>query len=101
MAVNEISDAIEPDSGYSMQDIIMNVAGAAFSALRNTTPGMKEKLAFKLEIVPNDQIYSHVGKKHYEPRKWVRENYGNANSGKRFFKFIRDNFADRVALPKG
>ncbi|MAF30163.1 MAG: hypothetical protein CL820_03470 [Croceicoccus sp.] len=71
MAVNEISDAIEPDSGYSMQDIIMNVAGAAFSALRNTTPGMKEKLAFKLEIVPNDQIYSHVGKKHYEQQRFM------------------------------
>lgn len=71
MAVNEISDAIEPDSGYSMQDIIMNVTGAAFSALRNTTPGLKEKLAFKLEIVPNDQIYSHVGKKHYAQQRFM------------------------------
>lgn len=71
MALNEVSDAIEPDSGYSMQDITMNVAGAAFSVLRNTVPGLKEKVAFKLEIIPNGQIYSHVGKKHYEQQRFM------------------------------
>lgn len=71
MAINEISDAIEPDSGYSMQDVTMNVAGAAFSVLRNTVPGLKEKLAFKLEIVPNSQIYSHVGKRHYQQQRFM------------------------------
>lgn len=71
MALNEISDAIEPDSGYSMQDITMNIAGAAFSVLRNTVPGLKEKLAFKIEIMPNDQIYSHAGKPHYEQERFM------------------------------
>ncbi|HUD28591.1 MAG TPA: DUF2279 domain-containing protein [Novosphingobium sp.] len=71
MALNEVSDAIEPDSGYSMQDITMNVAGAAFSVLRNTVPGLKEKLAFKLEIIPNDHIYSHVGKEHYAQQRFM------------------------------
>ncbi|MEE4453616.1 DUF2279 domain-containing protein [Novosphingobium resinovorum] len=71
MALNEVSDAIEPDSGYSMQDITMNIAGATFSVLRNTVPGLKEKLAFKLEIIPNGQIYSHVGKKHYEQQRFM------------------------------
>lgn len=71
MALNEISDGIEPDSGYSMQDITMNVAGAAFSVLRNTVPGLKEKVAFKIEIMPNDQIYSHVGKKHYAQQRFM------------------------------
>eukprot|EP00747_Dinoflagellata_sp_TGD_P063086 gnl/TRDRNA2_/TRDRNA2_153301_c0_seq1.p1 gnl/TRDRNA2_/TRDRNA2_153301_c0~~gnl/TRDRNA2_/TRDRNA2_153301_c0_seq1.p1 ORF type:complete len:553 (-),score=92.43 gnl/TRDRNA2_/TRDRNA2_153301_c0_seq1:10-1668(-) len=37
---------------------------------------------------------------HYEPRKWVHENYGNENSGKRLYEFVKDNFADRVKLPK-
>lgn len=49
----------------------MNVAGAAFSVLRNTVPGLKEKVAFKLEIIPNGQIYSHVGKKHYEQQRFM------------------------------
>lgn len=71
MALNEISDAIEPDSGYSMQDIAMNVAGATFSVLRNTVPGLKEKLAFKIEIVPNHQIYSRTGKPHYEQQRFM------------------------------
>lgn len=71
MAINEISDAIEPTSGYSMQDITMNITGAAISVLRNTVPGLKEKFAFKLEIMPNSQIYSHVGKKHYEQQRFM------------------------------
>jgi len=71
MAFNEISDAIEPDSGYSMEDIVMNVAGAGFSVLRNTVPGLTEKVAFKLEIVPNHQIYSRTGKPHYEQMRYM------------------------------
>lgn len=71
MALNEISDGIEPDSGYSMQDIAMNIAGATFSVLRNTVPGLKEKVAFKIEIVPNDQIYSRTGKPHYEQQRFM------------------------------
>lgn len=71
MALNEISDAIEPDSGYSMQDIAMNVAGATFSVLRNTVPGLKQKLAFKIEIMPNHQIYSRTGKAHYEQQRFM------------------------------
>lgn len=39
--------------------------------------------------------------KHYEPRKYVRENYGDENSGPRLLKFVQDNFLDRVKLPEG
>lgn len=71
MAFNELSDGIEPDSGYSMQDIVMNFAGAGFSYLRNTVPGLKEKVAFKIEIVPNGEIYSYRGAKHYEQQRFM------------------------------
>ena len=37
----------------------------------------------------------------YEPRKWVLEHYGNDNSGKRLLEFVKENFGDRVKLPKG
>jgi len=37
----------------------------------------------------------------YEPRKWVLENYGNHNSGKRLLEFVKEHFSDRVSLPKG
>lgn len=71
MALNEISDAIEPDSGYSLQDVTMNIAGATLSVLRNTVPGMKEKFSFKVEIVPNDKIYSIAGKPHYAQQRYM------------------------------
>lgn len=71
MALNEISDGIETDSGYSMQDVTMNIAGAAFSYLRNTVPGLKEKVAFKVEIIPNGDIYSYRGQKHYEQQRYM------------------------------
>merc|ERR1712032_313375 len=38
---------------------------------------------------------------HYEPRKWVREYYGDKLAGKRLFKWVQNNFADRVKLPRG
>jgi len=83
MAINEISDGIEADSGYSMQDIAMNVTGAAFSVLRNAVPGVKEKLAFKIEIMPNKGIYSHVGKKHYAQQRFMLSIKGAGFAGLR------------------
>ncbi|MFC0204953.1 DUF2279 domain-containing protein [Novosphingobium soli] len=71
MLYNEFSDGIEVDSGWSIQDVAMNFAGAGFSVLRNTVPGLKEKLAFKIEVIPNGQIYSHTGKKHYEQQRFM------------------------------
>lgn len=71
MALNELSDGIEHDSGYSMEDITMNLVGAGFSLLRNTVPGLKEKVAFKIEIVPNSSIYSYRGQRHYEQQRFM------------------------------
>ena len=71
MIFNEFSDGIEPDSGWSIQDVTMNLAGAGFSVLRNTVPGLKEKVAFKVEIVPNDHVYSYAGKPHYEQQRFM------------------------------
>lgn len=83
MAINEISDGIEADSGYSMQDIAMNLTGATLSVLRNAVPGVKEKLAFKIEIMPNKSIYSHVGKKHYAQQRFMLSFKGAGFAGLR------------------
>lgn len=37
----------------------------------------------------------------YEPQKEVLRKYGNENSGRRLYKWVKDNFSDRVALPEG
>ncbi len=71
MAANELSDGIEPDTGYSLNDIVMNSAGALFSVFRNTVPGVREKIAFKLEIVPNSNVYSYRGRRHYEQQRYM------------------------------
>lgn len=68
---NEISDGIEPGGGWSFQDVVMDLAGAGFSVLRNTVPGLKEKVAFKLEIMPNEDIYSYSGKPHFEQERFL------------------------------
>lgn len=39
--------------GFAWQDIVMNAAGAGFSYLRNTVPGMRDKVDFRFEYVPS------------------------------------------------
>mmetsp|Transcript_6280 Transcript_6280/g.11501 ORF Transcript_6280/g.11501 Transcript_6280/m.11501 type:complete len:236 (+) Transcript_6280:1-708(+) len=48
------------------------------------------------KILQNADVF-----RHYEPRKWVLENYDNEHSGRRLLKFVEDNFAHRVKLPRG
>ncbi len=71
MTFNELSDGIEPDSGFSFQDVTMNLAGAGFSVLRNTVPGLREKLSYKLEVEPNSQIYTFGGEKHFLQERFM------------------------------
>jgi len=37
----------------------------------------------------------------YNPKKWVLSEYGDVASGKKLLKWVKENFADRVKLPKG
>ncbi|QNE06129.1 DUF2279 domain-containing protein [Croceicoccus marinus] len=71
VAYNELSDAIEPDSGWSWNDIVMNGLGAGFSVLRNTVPGVKEKIAFKIEIVPNEDFWTYSGPRRFEQQRFM------------------------------
>ncbi|MEH3107678.1 MAG: DUF2279 domain-containing protein [Sphingomonas fennica] len=71
MAYSEVWDAVKPSSGWSMEDIVMNSAGALFSVARNTVPGMEEKLDFRLLLVPNSEVYSFGGRKHYAQQRYL------------------------------
>jgi hypothetical protein len=53
MAMVETFDGFSKDYGFSAQDIVANTVGAAFSYLRNTVPGVQEKLDYRLEYVPS------------------------------------------------
>lgn len=67
----ELYDAHKGDSGFSFQDIAMNSVGAAFSVLRNTVPGLREKLAFRLMVIPNSDIYTFAGTRHYAQQRYI------------------------------
>ncbi|NWK94791.1 DUF2279 domain-containing protein [Sphingobium lactosutens] len=67
----EIWDGHKSDSGFSYQDVVFNTAGAAFSVLRHNVPGLEEKLDFRLMVMPNSQVYSFKGKRHYEQQHFL------------------------------
>ncbi|MGC4251838.1 MAG: DUF2279 domain-containing protein [Sphingobium sp.] len=67
----EMWDAHKKDSGFSTQDVIFNGAGALFSVIRHSVPGLEEKLDFRLMLVPNSQVYSFKGKRHYEQQRFL------------------------------
>ena len=71
MLWSEVSDSIEPDGGWSWEDVAMNSAGAAFSVLRNSVPGLDEKLDYRLMIEPNHDIYTTRGKEHFQQQRYL------------------------------
>ena len=70
MLYTEAFDSIEPDGGWSWEDVAMNTAGAAFSVVRNSVPGLDQKLDYRLMIVPNDNIFNSKGKKHFQQQRY-------------------------------
>ena len=71
MAYSELWDAHKVSSGFSPQDVLFNTGGAALSVLRHTVPGLKEKLDFRLLLIPNRDIYTFKGKRHYEQQRFL------------------------------
>ena len=71
MLYGEMWDAHKKDSGFSPQDLLFNTGGAAFSVLRHTVPGLEEKLDFRLLMMPNSEVYSFKGKRHYEQQRFL------------------------------
>ena len=70
MLWTEAFDSIEPDGGWSWEDVAMNTAGAAFSVVRNSVPGLDEKLDYRLMIEPNSDIYTTRGKEHFQQQRY-------------------------------
>lgn len=71
MFYSELWDAHKKTSGFSFQDLTMNAAGAGFSLLRNSVPGLDDKLDFRLQITPNSDIYTPSGTRHYRQMRYI------------------------------
>lgn len=71
MLYAELWDAHKKTSGFSFEDIAMNGAGAGFSLLRNAVPGLDRKLDFRLLLIPNSDIYTPSGTRHYRQMRYL------------------------------
>ena len=65
----EIFDGYSGDHGFSREDMTMDLLGAGFSVLRNTVPGLKETLDFRMEYLPSghegfDPLTDYAGQKY-------------------------------------
>lgn len=70
MTYVEVFDGYSGDHGFAYEDMVMNAAGAAFSVLRNTVPGLREKLDFRMQYLTS----AHSGFRpfiDYEGQKFV------------------------------
>lgn len=65
-------DAFEDRSGFSVSDVGFNVLGTGISYLRNTVPGLKEKVDFRLLLIPNRDGYPISNKKeHFRQERFL------------------------------
>ena len=71
MLWSEVFDSIEPSGGWSWEDVTFNSLGAGFSAMRNSVPGLDDKLDFRLMIEPNEDIYTLKGKEHFRQQRYL------------------------------
>jgi hypothetical protein len=70
MFLAEISDGFEETGGFSSEDIVMNLGGAGFSVLRRAVPGLRDKLDYRMMIVPNSDIYTFKGRRHFRQLRY-------------------------------
>ena len=70
-AYSEVYDGFEDSSGWSMQDVGFDILGAGFSVLRNSVPGLKDKLDYRLLLVPNRHFYTYEGKEHFRQQRFL------------------------------
>jgi hypothetical protein len=54
MTYTEVLDGFGGDRGFSHEDFIADFTGAAVSVLRNSIPGLKDKLDIRIQYVPSD-----------------------------------------------
>lgn len=67
----EIFDGIAEQHAFSPQDILANATGAAFSYIRNTVPGVRNKLDYRMEYVPSGNRGAFEPWSDYSGQKYI------------------------------
>jgi hypothetical protein len=70
MAGVEVGDGFSPDYGFSPEDLIADGVGAGFGFLRNTIPGLADKLDYRMEYVKSSR-HSFDPVSDYEGQKYI------------------------------
>lgn len=70
MLYSEAWDSIEREKGASWEDMVVHSMGAGFSILRNSVPDLDKKLDFRLMVVPNSNIVTIRGQRHFEQQRY-------------------------------
>ena len=71
MTMVEVFDGFSSEHGFAPEDMVMNTIGVTFSYLRNTIPGLREKLDFRLEYVPSGYDGGFSPHSDYAGQKYV------------------------------
>jgi hypothetical protein len=71
MTTVEVFDGFSPKYGFSYQDIIFDALGAGFSMVRNTVPGLREKLDYRLEYIPSGHDRDFAPQSDYSGQKYL------------------------------
>lgn len=71
MLLTEVADGFEDTSGFSLEDITMNTVGSGFSILRRSIPGLRDKLDYRMMVVPNSEIYTFKGRRHFRQLRFL------------------------------
>jgi hypothetical protein len=69
MAAIETGDGFS-HYGFSLEDMTFNTLGAAFSFFRNTVPGLREKLDFRVQYTPSS-FKNFSGNGDYSKKKFL------------------------------
>lgn len=71
MTIVEVFDGFSSDHGFSYEDMIADSIGIGFSYLKNTIPGMREKIDFRQEYLPTKYTKGFHPFLGYEGKKFL------------------------------
>ncbi len=71
MSIVEVFDGFSSDHGFSYEDMIIDSVGIGFSYLRNTIPGLREKIDFREEYAPTKYTRGFHPFLGYEGKKFI------------------------------
>lgn len=57
--------------GFAWEDMVMNAIGAGFSYMRNTVPGLRDKVDFRLEFIPSGNDEGFKPHSDYSGQKYL------------------------------